>query len=315
MILTNKLGLPGAIVDAIRNDEYSPGEGVDYTVSQLAGKPPRAVELEKRFKDKISVDVSEMIFALDGKGIHKTLEQAKALAVKEKRLFLDVPYNHMVYRVSGQMDHLELRAGKGISTKLIDWKRTSRWSFQLGLKPEWENQLNLYDLLLHDNGYSDDSRELAICVIVSDWKRAESLRTKDYPPPVAMIDVPRWPRQKQFNFLQERLGAFVAARMELPECTPEERWARPDKFAVMKKGRKTALRVLEREEQARVWACDNGHATWEQVGERGSNIAIEWQPATGISIERRPGEAYIRCGYCFARQVCDQYKTANPEGE
>ena len=37
---------------------------------------------------------------------------------------------------------------------------------------------------------------------------------------------------------------------EIAECTPEQRWATPTKWAVMKEGRKTAVKVCDTEEEA-----------------------------------------------------------------
>ena len=72
---------------------------------------------------------------------------------------------------------------------------------------------------------------------------------------------------------------------ELPKCTSEERWAKPDTYAVMKKGRKTALRLLPTEEQAK-----------EYIGDQ------------DFSVEFRKGVS-TRCeGYCEVSQFCNQYR-------
>ena len=70
-----------------------------------------------------------------------------------------------------------------------------------------------------------------------------------------------------------------------PECTAEERWAKPDTYAVMKKGRKSALRLLPTEEKAK-----------EYIGDQ--NLSIEFRK--GVS---------TRCeGYCEVSQFCKQYR-------
>jgi hypothetical protein len=72
----------------------------------------------------------------------------------------------------------------------------------------------------------------------------------------------------------------------LPECTPEERFNSGDKYAVMKKGRKTALRVLDSEEEATKWMEEN----------------------KGDSIEIREGEDKKCADYCSVNQFCNYYQ-------
>ena len=73
---------------------------------------------------------------------------------------------------------------------------------------------------------------------------------------------------------------------ELPICTPEERFNSGDKYAVMKKGRKTALRVLDSLEEAEQWMAENG----------------------GDEIQVRPGENKKCMDYCAACEFCNYYR-------
>ena len=69
---------------------------------------------------------------------------------------------------------------------------------------------------------------------------------------------------------------------DIPPCSPEERWERPTTWAVMKEGRKTALRVFDAKEEADKMAD----------GQK------------GLSVEERKG-ACARCeGYCLAAKFC-----------
>jgi len=88
MILTNKLGLPRSIENAVRNDPYSRGNA-DISVTGLIG-PPRKRQLEIQFFDQITEDVSERIWALWGQIGHGILERAgDGDAIHEKRLFIE----------------------------------------------------------------------------------------------------------------------------------------------------------------------------------------------------------------------------------
>jgi len=82
----------------------------------------------------------------------------------------------------------------------------------------------------------------------------------------------------------DRLHGVVKELHDSP-CTDEERWHRPDSYAVMKEGRKSALRVFAAEGVAQAFI--ENHAD-----------------AKKLSIEFRQGKD-IRCeSYCQVRAVC-----------
>ncbi len=83
----------------------------------------------------------------------------------------------------------------------------------------------------------------------------------------------------------EHEGASVDSDQELPPCTDAERWLRDRKWAVMKKGRKSAVKLYysEIDAEARVEAESPQHY-----------------------VEFRPGK-YNRCeDYCEAAPFCQQ---------
>jgi hypothetical protein len=80
-------------------------------------------------------------------------------------------------------------------------------------------------------------------------------------------------------FIQERLKAHF---VNPPTCTDEDRWKKEDSFAVMKTGRKTAMRVLSTLPEAKQWMTQNG----------------------GTHVDIRKGE-YTRCeNYCNVSTFC-----------
>ena len=98
------------------------------------------------------------------------------------------------------------------------------------------------------------------------------------------------------NWLHARFKEIAKAEKlpddELPLCTPEERFNSGDKFAVMKKGRKTALRVLDSMEDAKYWMAANG----------------------GDYIETRRGEDRKCQDYCSVCEFCNYYKEVVANG-
>jgi len=96
---------------------------------------------------------------------------------------------------------------------------------------------------------------LRIIAILRDWSKTQAQKSTDYPQlPIVVFDIPLWDIAKQEEFIKSRLDLHHSASMlpddEIPPCSPEERWAKPTTWAVMKEGRKTAVKVCDTEEEA-----------------------------------------------------------------
>ena len=76
MKLTNKHGLPQAIVNAIKNDPYTPGKRADISVTRLIDAPQVSVLYRNHYKDIVE-DVSNRIFSIMGQAMHHILERAE----------------------------------------------------------------------------------------------------------------------------------------------------------------------------------------------------------------------------------------------
>jgi len=210
-----------------------------------------------------------------------------------------------------------------IPIEVQDYKLTSAWSIALegGIKADWVNQLNCYVWLLRENGY--DPQKLTVVAFLRDWSKLEAKRNRDYPQSqVMVIDVPMWGIAIAQSYVQERVALHQRHRRGtlLLEpgridgdaayhfCTPEERWERPTKYAVMKEGRKSALRVLDTRPGAIKWMKDNGHIH-HYDDTLGQHI-----PKPNIYIAERPGEA-VRCAdYCNAAPWCPQFQQEKADG-
>lgn len=259
-MLTNKLNLPRSIVAAVTNDGYSRGKS-DISVTQLISPP-----FQRKLRETVEPqeDVADRIWSLLGQSVHTVLERAypegTTDAVVETRLFTTVEG----WSVSGQMDVLE--AGT-----LMDFKVTSVWS-RKG-KPEWEQQLNLLAALCRRQmAETGDVRfnvnRIQIIAIFRDWVQSKTLAGDDYPESqVAVIPVPLWTEEQQDAFLVERVRLHQAARPE--PCTDEERWKTNDVWALMKEGRKSAVKLFtsEMEANAAADAAGSGHSVVHRRGE------------------------------------------------
>ncbi len=287
--LTNVKGLPEALVRAMQNDPYNSGDS-DFTATGLL-KPARVVELEKRHAHEITEDAEDGIYRLYGQVAHGILERANMADLAEKRFFSTFTVGGVDYKVSAQMDTLSVVDGT-----LSDFKFTTAWGFKKDSPPkaEWIAQLNIQLELMRRNGL--DASKLQIIGLLRDWQMSQAKNDPNYPQStIATHDIPLWSRAQTDAFIKMRIAAHIDARKALPECTPEERWAKPDTWAVIKKGQKRAI---------------NGGV---QVL---ASVAMEVSRQNpGTIVQHRPGES-VRCAsYCAAAQFCTQFARKNNKDE
>ena len=210
MILTNEYGAPDAFVKAIEGDPYTKG-GADFSATELL-KPPQIVRLYKEHADTITTDVRDEWWKLLGKGVHSVLENYGE-GLREQRFFAECGG----VKISGAMD---LLSDDGAVT---DYKVTSVFTIQRGLKTDWEQQLNIYAWLLGQNDITATS--LTIVGLCRDWMKSRAEAKADYPQsPIVPIKVPLWRPERQDDFVASRVRVHTAENT-IP-CTPEERWAR-----------------------------------------------------------------------------------------
>ncbi len=295
MKLTNHAKLPETIVRAVENDPYD-SQGSDISVTRLIA-PPRVRVLEQRHWDELEEDVSDKIFTLIGSSVHHIIERAVTDDdISERRLFVDIDG----WKLSGQFDLLTA------SGDLIDFKVTSAWSALEALekgKLEWERQLNVLDWLIrwndtelrNKNGKELAVKKMYIMAILRDWSKMKVMTSDNYPrKQVVMIPINKWTPEEQDKYVKQRIRLHQLAEIQgedLMLCTPEERWRKETTYAVMKKNRRTAARVLPSRKEAMKWIEDN-HLKY------GVNATV---------IERKGQD--VKCeNYCRVNKFCNYYQ-------
>jgi len=281
MIYQNEQKLPEALYRAIARDPYK--KLSDFTATELPG-PPQIRVLKQRYDNQIVQDVSELIYPLIGNNTHYILERMGLKnALQEERLTANVDG----HSVSGQLDFYD-------ETEILwDYKITTRFVLIDGVKPEWEAQFNINRWLLAQNNFN--VRAAKVCAIFRDWSKIQAMRNSDYPKhQVAILPVNLWPLGDVETYISDRIKIHKEAEelpdSRLPLCSPAERWEKPTKWAVMKKGRKTAVRVLDSESEALKYIEE------KKLDEK--NHFIDF----------RIGES-TRCEYyCVVKDYCSQYK-------
>lgn len=281
MIITNKQQLPQSFVEMAKEDyELAPNE---YRVTSLL-KGIRETMLERRHGKEIEQDVSDMIWLLFGTAVHSILEHQQEGASEFKETRLKIPFSG--YMLSGQFDLYNAE-----TETITDYKTCSVWKIIFGEFSDWKRQLLIYAYMLRSIGF--EVKQGAIVAMMKDHSKRDAKIKAEYPAlPVQTIRF-RFTEQdfaETEEFLVDRFNEIKVAETltdeELPVCTAEERFNSGDKFAVMKKGRKTALRVLDDLQAAEEWKDANG----------------------GDFIDIRKGEDKKCVDYCAACEFCNYYR-------
>jgi len=241
MIITNKYNLPQTLVDAVTfSDKHWQG---DYSVTGLP-KGAKQVWLTKRHDKKIKVDASERLWALFGTAIHYVLDKGEDRNVlKEERLEVMIAGK----KVTGMADHFD---GKIIS----DWKFTSAWSvIYESSYPDYERQLNCYAFMYGLAGF--EVEKIQACLLLKDWSKRKAEEDPNYPRcQMKVVPLKLWTAVEQRHYIEDRIKELEKYKDvpddEIPECNPEQRWHKDDKWAVMKGKNKRASRVLNSEADA-----------------------------------------------------------------
>ena len=290
MKITNKHNLPLVLIDWIENSNKQRQlqvEQGDFTVTQLLSNPKEQYLLSRN--PDIEVDASQFISVLSGEAWHAGIAANSTNrrfngALVEKRF--SIKYHG--WKITGQPDVID-------GDYLMDYKESTVGRFAKGVPQEYENQLNFYHYILSSNG--KHPKFMGIWVKYKDYMPSRA-GTNHYPDAAMQyFPVQIWDYDEQDAFIKSRIEAHVGNlnsqldKMDMPQCTDEERWYSNEVHAVMKKGGKRSLHNAATHEDAQAWID-------------GANTRVKKDQLT---IERRPG-VYRKCeNYCFAKSVCDQY--------
>lgn len=286
MKLTNRLGLPEPIVQAVANDSYN-AQGTLSVTTLL--KPPQAYALTLKHGSEIVEDAADRIWSLMGQIGHTIVERASASLgddwITERRFHAEIDGE----KVSGQADLVHLP-----TSTVDDFKFTSGWAVkdaQANGKSEWRMQLSMLAVLARMNGI--EITKGRIIAIVRDWTKMQALRNPEWPQDnVAVIDMDILPHNETLLWMETRIDEFKEAVGGNPRpCTDEERWCSPGKWAVYKGTNIKAAKLADSEDELSSWIFAN-------KGKIGSDYRIE----------ERPTE-YKRCQqYCGAAPFCPQFQ-------
>lgn len=249
MKVTNVMGLPKPFVEAATSDhEYTEGR---YSVTEVLGGTCEAI-LKRRHADDIEEDVSDRVWAILGTAVHEILRQAEASDTQMQENWLSAKLEGPAsgYELSGIFDLYDDSTGT-----VTDYKTAGTIKWQKQEFEDYRMQTLLYCWLLQRIGFAAWNGE--IVMILRDWSKGKAKLDKDYPQQQV--------QRVSFHFSDKDMEEaeefvytwFIAVKHEeavpdecLEPCTPEQRWHRPDKYAVIKDGNKRATRVLDDPDEA-----------------------------------------------------------------
>lgn len=292
MKLTNAMNLPQPFVTAVEGDyRYTDKR---YSVTAIL-KGTREAILQRRHDDEITNDVADMVWAIFGTAVHSILEggEESESQIKENKLAVDLPNG---YQLSGIFDLYDDATGT-----VTDYKTASVWKIKFGCwdnwepKPgefaDWRKQTLYYCWMLRQIGF--DAHRGEIVALLKDHSKTKAKINEHPPLPVWQI---RWDfTDKDFDQAEAEIMAKFAEierceqlpDEELPLCSEDDRWTRPGKYAVMKPGRKSAIRLYDNEAEAEERAQAEGK---------------------GCYVEHRPGSDPKCMDYCSACEFCTYWQ-------
>ena len=279
MIIKNELGLPQAFINALNLERHN-AKG-EYSATTLLHSVRETILTDRHF-DEIEVDVADCVWQIWGTAVHLIFERAGIEGFAEERF--EVPVSNS--KVTGRVDLYDLQ-----NEIIYDWKTASVYKWTFADFGDWDKQGLIYAWLMKQNGLN--VKEIRFVALLKDHSKSKARKETDYPKKPAMVHtvkVTDKALEEIETFIKTKVPELEKAEMlsdeDLPLCTDEEKWASPSKFAVMKEGRKSAIRLFDTKEEA--------ESNKSALG--------------GTYIEERKSEARKCLDYCACKDFCPFYK-------
>lgn len=281
MKVTNKMNLPAAFVNAVSTTRHNATGCFSATT---LNKGAKEIVLTDRHFEEIEVDAADSVWAIWGTAVHALLESQHDNNFHEE--YFKVPVSKSF--VTGTVDSYDME-----NATIYDWKTASVWKVQFADFKDWRAQGLTYAWLLQQQGL--EVKKCRFVALLKDHSKTKAKTDSTYPQsPVYTYEFEVTPealeetRERILNKVKEIESAYKVGDDDIEPCTADERWADGEKWAVMKNGRKSAVRVFDNQQDADAMA-----------GEMGNAYFVEHRPA----ISRKCGE------YCSCKDFCNFYKS------
>ena len=286
MKVTNKLNLPAAFVNAVSVERHN--KAGCYSATTL-NKGTKEIILQERHWDEFTVDAADSVWAVWGTAVHALMESQPDNNFHEEKFKVPVCNSF----VTGQVDSYDME-----HATIFDWKTASVWKVQFADFGDWYKQGMTYAWLLKQSGL--DVRHCVFVALLKDHSKSKAAKDANYPQsPVFKYEFDVTDEELQqteariIAKVAEIENAYKLGDDDIEPCSAEERWADNEKWAVMKNGRKTAIKLF-----------DNSADADAMAGKMGNSYYVEHRPA----ISRKCGE------YCACKEFCNFYKSMKKDG-
>mgnify|MGYP001321879605 CR=1 FL=1 len=294
MKYTNRHNFPEFVQQWLQFDEYDYNPDTISATTLMA--PAKAYALKKQNFDDLEIDIADLVASRYGTAIHDSVEKVKLKDCLQEERLKKILLGKTIKEKFDILHQISQANGKPVY-ELIDVKSTSVWSVVYNSKEEdYIKQLSIYRYLAIENGY-EVVGDAKIWMVFTDWSQAKAKADPEYPQARLYIkEIKLWTPKETEEWIEQRINDLEDAanrtQAEMPDCTDKELWADEDKWAIMKEGRKSAVKLHTDEDAAKkqLGTLDDKH-----------------------SIVKRPGQVK-RCKYCTASKFCDQYQRMIQEG-
>lgn len=315
--ITNTTGIPLSVAAWLANDEYDHNPDPNTISATSLIKPMRMIVLARQNKDLIKqADLSGLISSKFGTALHNGIESTwkdqKALTIALTRLgypqkvidkikvnptkaevdagcipvYMEIRGTKSVgkYKVSGKFDFVA-------EGTLEDFKSTGVYTYQNSTNDDkYVLQGSIYRWL-HPEIITSDT--MTIQYLFTDWKVGDAARSKDgkYPPkrimPQTFHLMPLAETEAYVSKVIKTMDSLMGAPQDqLPLCSAEDLWQKPDQWKYYKDPNKTTR------------STKNFDSATE------ANVRFNMDGGKG-KIVHHPG-AVMRCKYCDVVGICEQ---------
>lgn len=288
MVITNKLGLPQAVVDLVKDNEGHELNWDRYSVTELLGST-REIILNRRYDNVIEQDVSQMTNLILGSAVHNLIEKYDKTNMAEYKLECKVGSKTLVGRVDlyDEVNHT-----------IVDWKTATVMKVLKQDFKDYDKQGLMYSWLAIKNCLYVGKYKFIL--FLKDWTARELRLAKlkgDFYPESAIyvyeVNITADLLNATENEIKDKINELELAEQladdELPDC--EETWYTGDKWAVYKNLTDArAQRVLDTEKEAN-----------------------DYVAAKGGKVMFRKGQHRKCQDYCSCCEYCKYYKERKAE--